>query len=58
MLKWLFIAVIIVGAFFLVNAYAPQTWGHGVNAGGAHIPVALIIIGAVAVLAIWKIKTK
>lgn len=58
MLKWIFVAMVVVAAFFLVNAYAAGTWNHGVNAGGAHIPVALIIIGGVLVLGIWKIKTK
>ncbi len=58
MLKWLFIAVIVVGAFFLVNAYAASTWHQGVNAGGAHVPWALIIIGGIFGLAVWKIKTK
>lgn len=57
-MKWFFIAVIVVGTFFLVNAYLPNTWNHGPNAAGAHVPWALIIIGAVFGLAVWKIKTK
>jgi predicted MFS family arabinose efflux permease len=58
MLKWFFIAVLTVGAFFLVNAYLPTTWTRGFHAMGAQVPWALVIIGGVLVLGIWKIKTK
>lgn len=58
MLKWLFIAILAVGAFFLVNAYAPHTWEHSFQVFGARIPWALVIIGGVLTLGIWKIKTK
>lgn len=58
MLKWLFIAIIVVGSFFLVNAYAASTWNSGPSSHGASVPWALIIIGSIFGLAVWKIKTK
>lgn len=58
MVKLLFIVVGIVGTFFLINAYYPKAWSTGFNAFNAHIPFALCIIGAVALLGIFKLSSK
>ncbi len=56
MIKWLVIAVALVGAFVLTKAYLPQVWGGHFTVLNTQVPYAYLVLAGFVILAGSRLK--